>query len=270
MSDENATEIPKKRVRKSPQNGVSDPAPESGESVVDAVTEAAPVPVPETPAPAPQPVLPGIEVLPDEVQGMLKSFKSQLSEAPPVLQAIISNFLFGSVPAAPMKTEETPKSAVDPMASTEPAPQAQTQAQETESPVVRRFAEQRIPEGFQNLPSMMIYSSFANGFAPMRALAVDVLQWGSKPVIIARCSNPVKVLSAEGEIVEIPPKMVFAIPAESDLISFVRPLTEDPTNAYEIFFAPTCIEKDDSGSSIVRYKVALGTRVPKAAVWPPK
>lgn len=192
-----------------------------------------------------------ISFLPEEIQSILVSFKSQLSEAPVEIRETIGKFLFGN-------SYFEKKSDVNQV------------NEEDKKIITANFEDVNIPDGFQNLPPIMIYSASANNFVPIRALAVDVLQWGSRPVIIARSSSSVKVMSSEGKIVQIPPKMVFAILAESDLVGFVRHLNEDPEGSYEIFFAPSCIQKDDSGNSIVRYKVAIGTRVPKSAVWPSK
>lgn len=192
-----------------------------------------------------------IAFLPEEIQAILVSFKSQLTEAPVEIRETIGKFLFGNH----YFEKKSDSSQV---------------SEEDKKIITATFEDLPLPEGFQHLPPIMIYSAQANDFAPMRALAIDVLQWGSKPVIIARSSSSVKVMSSEGKVVQIPPKMVFAILAESDLVGFVRHLNEDPEGSYEIFFSPSCIQKDDVGNSIVRYKVAIGTRVPKSAVWPPK
>lgn len=258
----NATETTKpRRSKATPSNGA---AKESDPVAAEPSKESQNVaPQPETVAPSP-----GIEVLPAEVQQVLQAFKSQLSDAPEELQSIVQNYLFGSVKKEAVKSSVP--NAVQPTENKNEISEPTESNIVNEFPVVKKFADHSLPDGFRALPPVMIYTAAANDYAPVRALAVDVLQWGSKPVIIARSGDPIKVLTAEGTVVQIPPKMVFAIPAESDLVNLIRPLAEDPEGAYEIFFSPLCIEKDDIGASIVRYKIAIGVRVPKSAVWPPK
>jgi len=223
------------------------------------------------------PVL-SIESLPEDIQGVLKGFKSQLSAAPPELQQLVASFLFGQAagqaPAPDTQAAAAPVTPAPPPAptATPATPAAATEAAapqmgaEIPSPIAHKFPKRDVPPEFQRLPPLLMYSAAANQYAPVRALAIDVLQWGSRPVIVVLCRDPMFVLNAAGEIVQVPPKTPFAIPAESDLGNFVRPLAEDPGGAYEIFFSPSSIARDDTGLQIVRYEIGIGARVPKAAV----
>lgn len=224
----------------------------------------------EVPAVPSAPAL-SIEALPEEIQGVLKGFKSQLSAAPPEIQQLVASFLFdqaaSTVPVAtPAPAAATPEATVAPvMPTSAPTPVAEA-GPSVPSPVAHKFPKRDVPPEFQRLPPLLMYSAAANQYAPVRALAIDVLQWGSRPVIVVLCRDPMFVLNAAGEIVQVPPKTPFAIPAESDLGNFVRPLAEDPGGAYEIYFSPSSIARDDTGLQIVRYEIGIGARVPKAAV----
>lgn len=262
-----AKEKADKKIRNG-QNGAS-VAPEVVEEAVATSAQSAQTP--------PTPGL-TIEVLPPEIQAVLKGFKSQLSSAPVEIRDLVATYLFDrpaavAPPATTATTETDPGTQVTPETVTEPVapsvsePNAQTSGSDLATPVVRKFQNRDVPAGFQRLPPLLMYSAQANKYAPMQALAIDVLQWGSRPVIVVLCKEPVFVLGASGEIVLAPPKTPFAIPAESDLGNFVRPLIEDPAGAYEIFFSPSSIVRDDSGLQIVRYDpIGIGARVPKATV----
>jgi len=268
----NTTEQTKKRADKkaSAQNG------QNGSPKRDPI-EVAAVPAPEVVATPVSPAV-SIESLPEDIQGVLRGFKSQLSAAPPELQQLVASFLFdrGAQPTQTAPAPDASVSASAPITEAVPAvPDATSQAATTTSqeqdvpllsPIVRRFPKRNVPTGFQRLPPLLMYSAAANQYAPVQALAIDVLQWGSRPVIVVSCQDPMYVLNAAGEIVQVPPKTPFAIPAESDLGNFVRPLAEDPGGAYEIFFSPSSIARDDTGLQIVRYEIGIGARVPKAAV----
>lgn len=251
----NTTEQTKKKAEKKANT------PNGNGATVVAEAEAPkqdPIEVPAAVAPS-APAL-SIEALPEEIQGVLKGFKSQLSAAPPEVQQLVASFLFNqaapTAPAATFAPAATPEATVAPVM---PVPVAEA-GPSVPSPVAHKFPKRDVPSEFQRLPPLLMYSAAANQYAPVRALAIDVLQWGSRPVIVVLCRDPMFVLNAAGEIVQVPPKTPFAIPAESDLGNFVRPLAEDPGGAYEIYFSPSSIARDDTGLQIVRYEIGIGAR----------
>jgi hypothetical protein len=259
------------------------------------------------PEPVPPP-MPTLEDLPPEVQDVLRQFKDQIGTAPEPFQRLIMTYLAPSrapaataAPAAPgqVQAPQPQVRAVQGQAVHAQAPQPQTpqahaataqaqaatsvptdggygqvpaayQAGSEPSPVLRVFPKADVPEGFQPMPSVLLYSWAANGFRPLRCLVVDVAQWGAKMIFIAICKTPIKALSAEGTIEDLPPKTPFAIPVDTDISNLVRPIVEDPTGAYETLIVPRSEDRGADGQSMLRFRPFLGVRIVKSTVWPPK
>jgi len=138
------------------------------------------------------------------------------------------------------------------------------------SPILRVFPKADVPDGFQAMPSILLYSWSANGFRPLRSLIVDVMQWGSKMVFVAMSNAPIKALSADGTVEDLPPKTPFAIPVDTDISNLVRPIVEDPAGAYETLIVPRSEDRGSDGIPMLRFRAFLGVRLLKSTVWPPK
>jgi hypothetical protein len=131
----------------------------------------------------------------------------------------------------------------------------------------RKFPDAEVPYGFKDIPSIHIYSSEVNNYEPLQFVALDLLQFGSRPAVIAKSKRKVKTLAANGTIVEIPAKTPFGIIAEGDMVAIIKPIVEDPTGAIEYFVAPTCIQNIE-GIDVVRFRVLVGERFERAKLWP--
>jgi len=248
--------------------------------------------------------------LPDDIQTVLAQFRDQVGQAPPAYQQMIASYLFPSDPSrlvqeakaqvqvaaqapqapqvpqvkpAPASAQPVSAPTTVPTATASPSMAPTRSAGDAgygqapgladaqpESPIIRTFPRLEALEGFQQIPSVLLYSFSANGYRPLRGLVVDVVQWGGKMVLIMLCKEVVLALTAEGTIENVPTKTPFAVPVDTDISNIVRPIVEDPTGAYEVIIPPTSIQRGSDGQPILRFRPLLGVRIVKATVWPPK
>jgi hypothetical protein len=274
MSNETTTTSKKTRVGKK-TNGAHAPSPALEETAVATSSPVEPVAQEVSEPEVSIDML--MQVIPEEAKQQLAFLKDQIASAPAPIQKALAGYIFGS----------DPKVSLHSSAPTTPSPNAFPVDQEKAKELTQQIAEQNkdlpktnpgshlrrkfpdveIPYGFKDMPTIHLYSSEVNDYAPLQFVALDLLQFGARTVIVAKSKRKVNALTSMGAIVEIPAKAPFGIVAEGDMVLIVKPTVEDPAGAFEYFVTPTCIENVE-GFDVTRFRVMVGERFERAKLWP--